>query len=174
MSFFKRLFGESKPKTRPNRGSRSYQELLPAQEMYGDTPAGLRAYLLEQLVIELIEQDKGDPFPYSREADRIYDIMYQRNERGINVEKVGDVEQAIDLYEQNVTDWFDGNHPYDRLRIIYTKRKQYDDAIRVCQTFVDMADALLELGSPRSDLPPKREKFVEWVQKLQKRKGSSK
>ncbi|MEM7348190.1 MAG: hypothetical protein AAF485_28505, partial [Chloroflexota bacterium] len=41
--------------------------------------------------------------------------------------------------EANITDKFIGKHPYNRLRIIYTKRKDYHNAIRVCQAFKSLS-----------------------------------
>lgn len=50
---------------------------------------------------------------------------------GMNLEKDGNVDAAVSLYEYNVTHRFEGSHPYKRLCIIYRKRKMYDDEIRV-------------------------------------------
>lgn len=94
-------------------------------------------------------------------------VMLERNLKGKSLESAGKLDQAIELYEANVTDWFSGNHPYDRLRAIYIKQKQYAEAIRVCRAFVTVADTLLEQGSNRSDLAPKREKFIQWIAKLE-------
>lgn len=157
MSFLKRLLGEKKAK------------LKPPKQMYADSPPGVRAYLLNDLALQMSQQQKGKPLPYGREADRLHNTMFRRNERAIKHEKAGRIDQAIALYEQNVTDRFDGNHPYTRLRILYTKRKQYDQAIRVCQAFVDTADLLIGIGSPRGDLKPKRDKFQEWITKLERK-----
>ena len=60
-----------------------------------------------------------------------FDIQTNRNLEGIKLEKEGHVDQAIELYEANVSENFEGNHPYDRLAIIYRKRNQIDDEIRV-------------------------------------------
>jgi tetratricopeptide (TPR) repeat protein len=105
---------------------------------------------------------------YADAERELYEVMVERNLRGRALEHQGRVDDAIALYEQNVSDRFGGDHPYERLRVIYTKRKQYDDAIQVCQIFIDVADALLSSGSRRSDLKPKREKFAEWVTKLER------
>lgn len=102
-------------------------------------------------------------------ASHILNIMVDRNLNGIALEKQGLVDKAIALYEENVSDLFDGDHPYDRLRVIYSKQKRFPEAIRVCKTFVRIADTLLREGSPRSDLKPKREKFVNWIKKLEER-----
>lgn len=52
----------------------------------------------------------------------IEDIMVNRNLKGIKLEKKGNIEDAVKLYEQNVADEFDGTHPYNRLAIMYRKK----------------------------------------------------
>jgi exodeoxyribonuclease-3 len=52
--------------------------------------------------------------------------------------------------------------------VTFTKRKQFAEAIRVCKTFVKVADMLIEEGSGRGDLKPKRDKFTSWIEKLEK------
>ena len=61
-------------------------------------------------------------------------VMVDRNLRGKELEAKGKLDQAIPLYEANLVDRFVGTHPYERLRIIYTARKDYPNAIRVCET----------------------------------------
>jgi len=104
----------------------------------------------------------------SKTESELSGVMVERNLEGKSLESAGKLDKAIELYEANVADWFSGNHPYDRLRVIYTKRKQYAEAIRVCRAFVVVADTLLEQGSKRGDLTPKREKFIQWIAKLEK------
>ena len=67
----------------------------------------------------------------------ITQVMIDRNEKARQLERAGKIEQAIALFEESVKDQFFGTFPYDRLRIIYTKLKRYEDAIRVCQAYMD-------------------------------------
>ena len=69
--------------------------------------------------------------------------LFLINQNGINLEKTNHIKPAIEQYEWCVERGFDGNYPYDRLRIFYTKHRRFDDAIRVCNAFVEMADELL-------------------------------
>jgi tetratricopeptide (TPR) repeat protein len=62
-----------------------------------------------------------------------YNRQVQRNLTGIKLEKLDRVDEAIRLYEANVRENFDGSHPYNRLAVIYRKRKQIDDEIRVLE-----------------------------------------
>ena len=105
----------------------------------------------------------------SKVESELFRVMVDRNLTGKSLESAGKVDEAIQLYEANVDEWFAGDHPYDRLRVIYTRRKQHSDAIRVCRQFVKVADWLISQGSKRGDLRPKRKKFKEWIKKLEKK-----
>jgi len=72
-----------------------------------------------------------------REAEeQISRVMLERNHRAQQMENTGRIEEAIQLYEANITDGFEGVFPYDRLRAIYTQRQDYENAIRVCETAI--------------------------------------
>jgi len=62
--------------------------------------------------------------------------MIDRNAKARELEKSGKTEQAIELFELSVGDLFNGTFPYDRLMIIYGKLKRYEDAVRVCETYI--------------------------------------
>ncbi len=60
-------------------------------------------------------------------------IMAERNLKGIELEKIGDLEGAKSLYEQNVKDGFNGLHPYERLIIIYHKQKEHSKELKILE-----------------------------------------
>lgn len=60
-----------------------------------------------------------------------------RNTRGILLEKSGSEDDAIECYEANVRDRFDGTHPYDRLAIIYRRRKDFTREVGVIEAALD-------------------------------------
>ncbi|MFP4344262.1 MAG: hypothetical protein ACLFU8_06195 [Anaerolineales bacterium] len=68
------------------------------------------------------------------------DVLAERNSAATHEEKNGSLTKALRLYEACIADAFQGTHPYDRLRIIYTREKQLDDAIRVCETYLNLPD----------------------------------
>ncbi|WP_285578162.1 hypothetical protein [Geothrix limicola] len=78
-------------------------------------------------------------------ADKIEDTLVNRNLRGKELEKSGELSKAIKLYESNLIDRFDGSHPYERLRIIYNSKGKHQDVIRVCQAFIDFGGNAPEL-----------------------------
>ena len=80
-----------------------------------------------------------------------------RNLQGIELEKSGQVDEAIHLYEENVKEKFEGSHPYKRLAIIYRKRKQIDDEIRVLEKAIWVFENVVY--QERADRLPKLDKF---------------
>lgn len=65
-----------------------------------------------------------------------FDKQVERNLKAKKLEKTGNIEEAIKLYEQNISENFEGNFPYDRLTIIYKKRKEIKNVKRVLENAV--------------------------------------
>lgn len=86
-----------------------------------------------------------------------FDKQFDRNLKGIQFEKEGQVVKAITLYEANITENFEGNHPYDRLAIIYRKREQIHDEIRVLEKAIWVFENIVH--KERGDRLPKLQKF---------------
>jgi tetratricopeptide (TPR) repeat protein len=70
--------------------------------------------------------------------DRRFEKQAERNLTGIELEKAGKIDEAIELYEKNVEENFIGSHPYNRLAIIYRKHGQIDDEVRVLEKAVSV------------------------------------
>ena len=73
---------------------------------------------------------------YTEAANKLEDILVLRNINGKEYEKDGEDNKAIELYEANIKDNFDGSHPYERLRVIYTKMQKHEDVIRICEAYI--------------------------------------
>lgn len=95
---------------------------------------------------------------------RIFSQMVENNLKGKELEKEGKIDEAIKLYELNIKQAFDGNHPYDRLAIIYRKQKDYDSEIRVLNHAITVFTKLLK-STRRADVKPKLEKFQTRLEK---------
>ncbi len=63
-------------------------------------------------------------------------VMVERNVKGLELKKVGQIDEAIKLFEQNVVDKAETNCAYQSLRIIYTKQGKLQEAIRVCEACI--------------------------------------
>ncbi len=57
----------------------------------------------------------------------------ERNLQAIECEKSGNIDKAIELYELNVNENFDGTHPYERLSELYLSLGQKEDLIRILE-----------------------------------------
>lgn len=68
--------------------------------------------------------------------ETITNIWVELNNKGLQYEKTGNIDDAISAYEENIYHEFDGTMPYTRLAIIYRKMKKYDDEIRVVNQFI--------------------------------------
>jgi len=140
----------------------------PPKDAFTEYKPGIRAWLLNKWAAENALSDFKTSEQYGSIADNLFKKMAQRNARGEQLERSGALNNAITLYEQNVADWFDGSFPYERLRIIYTKQRRYDEAIRVCEAYNAMAEQkhsldTFYLGDGQ---------FSAWIEKLKaKREG---
>jgi len=90
---------------------------------------------------------------------RIFDKMVERNAKALAFEKSGSPLKAIELYEANLADRFRGSGPYERLRVLYSKRRDYANALRVCKMYLKLA------GRSYEDLT--RQKFLKHCEKLE-------
>ena len=86
-----------------------------------------------------------------------FDVWLDRNLQGIELEKCGQEQSAIRLYELNVADNCEGSHPYDRLAILYRKQKRYDEEIRVLEHAIYVFENLV--NPLRGDRLPKLERY---------------
>ena len=96
-------------------------------------------------------------------AESRFEIQVDRNLEGIEFEKKGEIENAIRLYEKNVEEDFEGSHPYDRLAVIYRKRGEYEEEIRVLREAIFVFENKIPSG--RMDKEPKLQKFRERIDK---------
>ena len=96
----------------------------------------------------------------SREENEAID----RNLRGRDLEKQGNITDAIELYELNVAYGFEGDFPYDRLRVIYSKQRRYSDVIRVLEKAIGVFSG--KVSTTRPDRLPKLAKFGRQLEKV--------
>src|SRR5699024_9558525 len=87
-----------------------------------------------------------------------------RNQVGIQIEKNGLDNEAIKLYEANHEENFEGNHLYDRLAIMYSRKKLYDEEKRDIKKDIKIIEE--HVPKNRADRKTKLEKFQNRLEKL--------
>lgn len=78
------------------------------------------------------------------EMNRRFEQEYNLVNIGIEAEKSGDIDKAIEVYENLVDMKFDGSHPYKQLAVIYHKKKLYNDEKRVILAYRDRNPKLFD------------------------------
>lgn len=79
------------------------------------------------------------PEPLTDEERATLETQTRRNLDAMELEQAGQTEQAVALYEQNVTEGFDGVWPYSRLASMYERQLRYEDATRVLTRALEVA-----------------------------------
>lgn len=96
-----------------------------------------------------------------------FDTQVDRNLKGKELESHGEIEKAKELYLQNVNERFEGNHPYDRLAIIYRKERAYDKEIEVLEKAINVFEK--KVNKQRADRQPKLERFKKRLEDVKKK-----
>lgn len=60
------------------------------------------------------------------------------NSKGIKLEKEGRIEDAIRVYEENILYRYPATHSYTRLMVLYRRKKDYKNELRVIRTAIDV------------------------------------
>ena len=126
-------------------------------------PLGALISVMSEMRTSLRPGNHDKRRPITSAINTMFSEMVARNLEGQALEKVKREEEARLLYEENLSDLFDGSGPYERLRVIYSRRKDYDSAIRACEAFIRI-----------TDVDEKREKFQEQLVKLHAKKEAKK
>lgn len=78
-----------------------------------------------------------------------------------SLEKVGNIEAAISLYEELVRNKFKGGAPYNRLLVIYKREKRYDDLRRVVDLAIENQKKLHASMPESSGVKKKLDQLIE-------------
>ena len=160
--------------------------------LFVDLPAGIRSVLLVQtaqaiesgtdpfvnlkltklslparfdFIVSSLEMGRKFALPYRQAALEIDQRLGERLTQAQKFEKADEIQNAIVLYEQNINDGFLASLPYERLRIIYEKQKSYQDALRVCNRYIEILEMV---GVFWAQYPNLRQipKYQEFIKKL--------
>ena len=147
------------------------KEFPPPESLFVGLPAGIRSVLLDRTA-QAIESG-ADPFkdsnlaklspparfdyiansiemsrtwasPYRKASLEITEKLQSNLSNAQKLEKSGEIQNAVNVYEYCMENGFLGSLPYERLRIIYTKQGQFQNAIRVCKRYIEILEMVKE------------------------------
>lgn len=74
----------------------------------------------------------------NKDFGNILDECTRNNNKGINLEKDGKIDQAIEVYERNIVLRYPATHSYWRLIKLYRKEKDYNNELRIINIAIDV------------------------------------
>ena len=101
-------------------------------------------------------------------AEQLRQVMLERNAQGTGLERSGQLQRAIEVYEANVADRFVGDHPYERLMEIYARRGDWLNAARVGEAYLQ---ALHRLPADESRRAAVQGSVTAWRRRLRGEAG---
>lgn len=129
--------------------------------------------LLEDVLIgsrkeAFIPQSEIDKWEEEKERQNARDqriaLTAERNNQGTAFEKAGDIEGAIEQYEQNVSDRVTATQSYDRLMILYRRQKKFKDEIRVIDIANEVFTEVNEVRYRNAATKPENRKYLAELQ----------
>jgi hypothetical protein len=113
--------------------------------MFGGSGAG------EPSPLYGLEEEERERIGTEEDPLRGFEAAMERNEEAERALQAGDTGRAIDLFERSVSERFVGSHPYERLASIYESRRDPAQALRVSETFTQLAaSGKMPRGAQRS------------------------
>lgn len=83
-------------------------------------------------------EDWENEYNRRMEFDRNLSKVCALNNKGIKLEKSGNIDEAIITYEEGILIPYKAHHSYDRLLVLYRKKKDYQNEKRVCLKAIEM------------------------------------
>lgn len=96
--------------------------------------SGKKYAILRDNVVSSIEET----LLLKREEERALCKCAELNNSGIEQEKSGDIDAAISTYEKCLTLNYPTVHPYERLMILFRKRKEYDKEVSIIEKAINV------------------------------------
>lgn len=126
------------------------------------TLSGEQYIVVSSSDVESIEQNVKN----YKAAEYHLHICCARNNNGIACEKGGDIDGAIRNYEENIEDNTTTLHPYERLMVLYRRRQDYDNELRVIDCSIELFEQLAGYDKYVEKWKARREKTLNLKSKL--------
>ena len=162
---FKQGYSEDNPHIKKRGNKNQSFELISDKKVKVETE-GEKLKRLNLEYEELLKDPNSSLKLIEKHGNRISKLennLLNRNLKGRELEKEFKIDEAIELYEKNIKEEFDGNYPYERLAIIYSKKGLLEDEIRVLKKAVWVFENIVYKG--RSDRLPKLDRFKKRLEK---------
>lgn len=88
-----------------------------------------------------------------------WEEQVERNLKAMEYEEQGETEKAIRLYEKNVSEEFDGTHPYQRLCDLYFNLDKTEDMLRILEKAIRVFE-----GAASGDCTDKQNQLMRFKQ----------
>lgn len=87
------------------------------------------------LPTEIVIQAKKEYNLYKKDESELNKCS-ELNIKGIELEKSGDIDKAIEVYEENIKSGYPAAYSYERLMILYHKQKDYENEKRIIRAAI--------------------------------------
>ena len=167
---FKQGYSEDNPYIKKRGNKNQSFELISDKKVMVETE-GKKLKRLNLEYEELLKYPNSSLKLIEKHRNRISKIennLVNRNLKGAELEKEFKIDEAIELYEKNIKEEFDGNYPYERLAIIYSKKGLLEEEIRVLEKAVWVFENIVYKG--RSDRLPKLDRFKKRLEKANRKR----
>lgn len=77
-------------------------------------------------------------YQMQKEKDAALASCAKLNNKGIALEKAGNIKAAIKIYEKNILNGYPAHHSHKRLMVLYHKQKDYENEIRVIERALEI------------------------------------
>lgn len=153
MAFFKKLFGrKEQPSLQPSsnesvvvlptKGEDNFKiaACLSVEDFNEYSKAELKAIMQNEPQFSFLKE-KWDKAKEERKRRDEYDALLNKtaelNNKGIAFEDSGDVQSAIEVYEENLSMGYPARHAYDRLMVLYRKQEDKTNEERVVKLAIE-------------------------------------
>lgn len=137
-----------------------------------------RVVNLDRLNTDEMLEDAKRRFEEARAENAVASQLLQdtaaRNNEGSAYEKLGRTDEAIAIYEENISDGYPALHAFERLMILYRRRKDYENEVRVIRRAIEVFFAENQRRAERAidDEPQREEEIMDAVLSCEKVMGS--
>jgi hypothetical protein len=97
---------------------------------------GFHYFVISKSDFEHVSQKHNEHVERERRLSKTVELNF----KGKDFEKEGKIDEAIQCYEENVKLGYPAMMSYDRLLILYRKKKDYENEKRICLLTIDMCE----------------------------------